>query len=248
MSQRHFNANGHEPGLGGCHVLTGMEPALARSSGGPFRVKGLEAPGVPVRRCPLVLLAECDPDVAELSTLLAVSNGYQVRLTDAGAQAWQLAQALKPDLLVTNRRLKGIDGLDLLRHLRAEPQPELGELPVLVMDVCHGPQEVRTAFQCGADDYLAIPYDLTDMLRCWRRLLVACHRPAPLTALQNDDETIRQVALFDLLDRRPDGLVDGLGEYLWHPDFALKAVTERALRRIGTDEALAVLERHRAVL
>lgn len=244
MSYRHLKASGNEPGLGGHQALTGMEPALSREFRSPyglFRMKGLEAPAVSGRRRPLAVLAERDPDTAQLVHLVADSNGYHVKLTDDGAEAWQLLRALTPDMLVTNIRLIGMNGLELIRRVRTDKKNGLQSLPVLVMDVHHRHQDVLAAFASGADDYLEMPYDLGVMLRCWRRLLSLCRRPSPLTALQNEDAMIRQVALSDLLDRCPDGLVDGLSEYLWHPDLTLRAAARWALRRVGTDEALAAL-------
>lgn len=244
MSHRYLKVSGNEPGLGGHQVLTGMEPALSRDFQlryGLFRMKGLEAPDVSGRRRPLVVLAERDPDTAQLVHLIADSNGYQVRLTNDGAEAWQLLRALLPDMLVTNLVLIGMGGLELIRRVRTGEQAWSQSLPVLVMDVHHRHQDVMAAFAGGADDYLEMPYDLGALLRCWRRLLSARRRPSPLTALQNEDAMIRQVALSDLLERCPDGLVDGLSGYLWHPDRTLRAAARWALRRVGTAEALAAL-------
>jgi CheY-like chemotaxis protein len=222
-----------------------MEPALSREFKpryGLFRTKGLEAPEVPGRRRPLAVLAERDPDTAQLVDLIADSNGYQVKLTNDGLEAWQLLRALMPDMLVTNLHLVGMGGLELIRRVRTDEKSGLQALPVLVMDVHHRHQDVMAAFESGADDYLEMPYDVGVMLRSWRRLLSTCHRPAPLTALQNEDGMIRQVALSDLLERCPDGLVDGLSGYLWHPDSTLRTAARWALRRVGTDEALAALQ------
>ncbi|MBN1430086.1 MAG: response regulator [Anaerolineae bacterium] len=251
MSHRNLKTNGCEPALGGHPALTGMEPALSREFGplyGLFRINGLEAPAVPERRRPLVVLAERDPDTAQLVYLLAESNGYHVKMIDNGTQAWQMIQMYIPDLLVTNIQLVGMEGLGIIRRVRAAQNVRLRTLPVLVMDVHHRHQDVMAAFQSGADDYLEMPYDRRAMLRGWQRLLTLRRLPSPLTALQNEDVMIRQVALSDLLGRRPDGLVEGLSEYLWHPDRTLKTTVCWALRRLGTEAALAVLERHQQML
>jgi CheY-like chemotaxis protein len=228
-----------------------MEPALSREFGplyGLFRMKGLEAPAVTGRRRPLVVLAERDLDTAQLVYLLAESNGYHVKSTDDGMQAWQMVKTFTPDLLVTNLQLVGMKGLELIRRVRADERAVVQSLPILVMDVHHRHQDVMAAFKSGADDYLEMPYDLSGLLRCWRRELAACHRPSPLTALQSEDVMIRQVALSDLLERRPEGLVGGLSGYLWHPDETLRAAVRWALRQIGTEEAQAVLESHQATV
>ncbi len=226
-----------------------MEPGLSREFGplyGRFRLEGYEAPSVMGRRKPLVVLAELDDSVAELADLLGASNGYDVRRTDDGERAVDLIRALDPNLLVLSLRLPGMDGLEVIRRVRRHPDPLVQRIPILVMDVQHGEQAVMSAFRSGADDYLSMPYDLPVMLRSWRRVAAACLRPAPLTALLNEDAMVRQVALTFLLRRRPDGLVGGLGELLWQPDPTVRAAVRWALKRLGTPDAQAMLDRETA--
>lgn|SRR5574341_649171 len=250
MNRESGRIHTQEPQLGGQRALhlSGMEPALSREFGplyGRFRVEGLEAPPVMGRRRPLTVLADYDPDTAQLIHLLADSNGYEVRHSDDGLEAWRLARSLEPDLMVVGIRLTGIDGFEVIKRIRSDPNPTLRRVPLLVMDVRHRQQDVWAAFTYGADDYLEMPYDVPVMLRCWRRVLSSVRRPSPLTALHNEDAMIQQVALCYLLDVRPEGLVAGLGDLMWHQDSAMRASARWALRQLGTDEALAVLEQYR---
>ncbi|MBN1310133.1 MAG: response regulator [Anaerolineae bacterium] len=245
MSHRHLKLSGKEPGLGGRQGVTGREPSLSREfslPSGPFRIKGLEAPSVPGRRRPLVVLMKDDPDIAEITLLIADSNGYDARLIDADEEAWQTLRAIRPDLFVTSLCMSYRTSPELIRRIRADEDAELQSVPVLVMEIYGDNYRVMDAFNSGADDYLMVPCRPREMLHSWRRLLSTCRRPSPLTALQNEDAMIREVALSSLLARRPDGLVDGLSGYLWHPDRALRAAARWALRRVGTDEALAALQ------
>ncbi len=238
---------GREPTLGGRHsrAVNGREPALGEaflSPYGPVRIPGLEAPTVSGRRRPLVVVAEFDSDTAELVNLLAGSNGYDIRRTDDGREAWAMVRALEPNLLVANHRLPGFDGLDLVRRVRQAPDPLLALMPIVIMDVRHRYQDVMDAFLCGADDYLEKPYnDIRLMLVCWRRAIAGLRRPSPLTALLNEDAMIRQVALSCILEQRPPGLIDGLADLLWQPDAQVQVAAKWALQRIGTPEALAAL-------
>jgi CheY-like chemotaxis protein len=242
--------NGREPRIGGHHParITGQEPSLGHGSYplyGPIRMVGLEAPPVIGRRRPLVILAEYDDDTAELALLLADSNGYDVRRVDDGREAWHLVRALEPNLLVTNLRLPGMSGQTLMRRIREYRDPLLANVPILVMDVHHGHQDVLAAFLAGADDYLEKPYDdVRAMLRCWRRATGSFRRPAPLTAMLNEDVMIRQVALACLLEMRPAGLVGGLADLLWHADPDVCAAVRWGLQRLNTPEALDVLSTH----
>lgn len=251
MRQRRSHISGREPLLGGRHAvrLTGMEPALGgefRPLYGRFRVKGLEAPPVVGRRRPLVVLAEADEDTAELVILLAESNGYDIKRSGDGLEAYRLTQAFEPNLLVVSFRLPGVDGLGLVRRVRTDPNELVRHVPILVMTARHHPHDMMMAFDCGADDYLKKPFNnVQTMLRCWRRIISGCRRPSPLTALLSEDAAIQQAALSYLLDSQPPGLVVGLGDLLWQPDHTVRAAVRWALQRLGTDEAAALLEQDR---
>ena len=240
MNQRRIGPNGREPRLGddryGQH-LTGLEPALGRGFGplyGRFRLVGFEAPPVVGRRCPLVVLAELDDSAAELGRPLAASHGSDGRRTDNGLEAWRLARVLEPNLLVIDSFLPSLDGFEVIRRVRADLNPLVSRMPILVMDVRHGQQDVLKAFRSGADDYLEMPYDVRVLLRCWRRVVGDIRRPSPLTALLSEDAIVRQVALSYLLDTCPAGLVDGLHELMRHPDPAVRDVVDWALQRLRT--------------
>jgi CheY-like chemotaxis protein len=241
--------SGNEPFLGGQRAirLTGFEPALSGAAGSPygrFRVAGLEAPPVNGRKRPLVVFAEFDDNTAELVQLLAESNGYEVRRTNKGADALHLVRAIEPNMLVVTFRLPGMNGMELIHSVRTHPDKLVQNLPILVMDVRHGTRIVRDVFSFGADDFLELPCELPAMLRAWRRVTGFLRRPFPLTAAANENESIREVALDSLLESRPEGLVNGLGELLWQPDPEVRAAVRASLRRLGTPEAKAVLERH----
>lgn len=242
--------NGREPQLGGKYI-TGMEPALSREFGspyGPFRQSGLEAPPVVGRRRPLVVLAEPDDSAAELVVLLAGSNGYEVRRTADGREAFRMVHALEPNLIVVKKRLLGLNGLEMIYRMRKDPNKLISRLPILVMDVYHHRQDVLSAFKFGADDYLMMPYDASSLLSCWNRVIARFLRPAPLTALLNQNEIVRRAALSYLLESRPDGLVVGLSDLLYQPDPSIRSAVSWALRTIGTGEALSALERSRSFL
>lgn len=251
MARDQFQRTGREPSLGGQDraQLTGMEPSLGRDFApvyGRFRVRGLEAPDVVGRRRPLVVFADHDPDTAHLIQLVATSNGYEVRATDNGHECSRLLGALQPDILILNIRLGGASGLDVIRRTRQDADEVIRSVPVLVMDVHSHPQDVLESFAAGADDYLEMPYDMHVMLRCWRRVTSAVRRPAPLTALQNEDTKIRQVALSHLMKHRPDGLVEGLSDLLWSASPEVSLQVRWALRQLGTPDALAALARFKA--
>jgi len=245
MSHQHSLLTNLEPSLGSEHALeiTGLEPGLSikfRPLYGRFRIHGLEAPPIVGRRRPLVVLGEYDRDAAQLIHLIADSNGYEVLATHDGAEVLHLAETSDPNLIVLNIRLAGSTGYDVIRTIRSN-NSSLREKPILVMDVHRHKQDILAAFDAGADDYLVMPYDVPIMLNSWRRATGSVYRPAPLTAVQNDDAMVQQLALSYILDAKPEGVVSGLINILKSADPALQLPVRWALRRLGTLDALTAL-------
>lgn len=250
MSRKNSRRNGIEPGLSQRHrtPLSGREPALNVLLGvryGDLRLKGLEAPAVGGRRRPLIFLAEANNGTAELLALVADSNGYDFKSSADGLETCELVRELQPELLIVNRHLSGMEGLALVRRVRADRDRLDVQTRLLVMDGYQQDDDILEAFYSGADDYLATPFELACLLRCWRRLIAHYRRPSPLTALLNGDAAVRRVALSFLLRERPEGLVRGLGELLSYPDSEVREIAEWSLGRLGTAEALSVLEDYR---
>ena len=225
-----------DPSLGGTRreEVSGLEPSLSREFGplyGRFHVYGLEAPSVEGRRRPMVVFGETDFDTGQLVKLVADSNGYDVSVSNDGKDVLNLTQSKRPDFLVVNIRLNRMPGLEVIRQVRSSTQ---SKIPILVMDVQRRRQDVLDSFGAGADDYLIMPYDLPVLLRCWRRVSGAQRRPSPLTALQNEDAMVQQMALSYLIERRPDGLGESLLELYNVAEPALQLTIRWALRRLGS--------------
>jgi DNA-binding response OmpR family regulator len=89
-----------------------------------------------------VLLIEDDPDIAELYRIKLESDGYRVALAASGEAGLEMARAAPPDLIFLDMRLPGMDGIPVLRELRADARTEL--LPVVILSN-YGDPELRDA-------------------------------------------------------------------------------------------------------
>lgn len=72
-----------------------------------------------------------------------------------GVEAWRLYQELRPDVLVTDRAMPGLDGVTLCRRIRADPSD--GYTYIVLVTGLADPQDVLLGMQAGADDYVAKP-------------------------------------------------------------------------------------------
>jgi len=144
---------------------------------------------------PRLLIAEDSTDMARyLADVLA--DSYQVESVPDGLQALAAARARRPDLLLTDVMMPGLDGFALVAEIRSDP--ELRELPVVMLSARAGQEAAARGLERGADDYVVKPFDLGDLrarlasnLRrasdrsldaSWRRAIVAAMQEAVLIA------------------------------------------------------------------
>lgn len=81
---------------------------------------------------PIVLIVEDHADTVEFYDMLLTSEGYWVARAGNGYEAFEYAQELKPDAIITDLGLPGgMDGIELIRQLRAEPG--LQDIPILAI-------------------------------------------------------------------------------------------------------------------
>jgi two-component system response regulator QseB len=134
--------------------------------------------GTDVRQ-PRVLLVEDDPELVELLGELLTDEGYEVDVAADGHRGLHLGLTRSYDILVLDRGLPAIDGLDLLARLRAK-----GMLAAtLVLSALGHPADRVTGLDAGAEDYLAKPFDVDELLarlRALRRRHLDAARRLPL--------------------------------------------------------------------
>jgi len=126
--------------------------------------------------CAYVLVAEDDPKQAELVRRYLSHERHTVLVVSDGRSAIDEVRRQRPDLLVLDVMMPGVDGLDVCRVLRREY-----DLPVLMVTARAGAEDKLLGFDLGADDYLTKPYDPRELMARVRALLRRT-RPATGTA------------------------------------------------------------------
>lgn len=103
-----------------------------------------------------ILFVDDEEDVYRLYGTVLKAEGYSVRYAKSGDQAFSLATASPPDLVISDVSMANGDGLSLVARLRAEKKTS--RLPVILMSgVRVGPDEQADGLEHGADDYLPKP-------------------------------------------------------------------------------------------
>jgi len=114
-----------------------------------------------------VLLIEDDAGLAELLERVLTGERYDVTVAGDGQRGLHLALTRRFDVLVVDRGLPAIEGLDLVARLRASGI----ETPVLVLSARGTTQDRVDGLDAGAEDYLTKPFELAELLARLRALL-----------------------------------------------------------------------------
>jgi two-component system response regulator MtrA len=104
----------------------------------------------------LVLIADDDADILSLVRAVLERSGHEVVAASDGAEALASVRARKPDLVVLDIAMPEVDGLEVLRRLRADPTTS--ELPVVLLSARAQEADVERGFAIGASAYLKKPF------------------------------------------------------------------------------------------
>ena len=114
-----------------------------------------------------ILVVDDDRAVRDSLRRSLAFNGYQVELASDGQQALEQILASRPDALVLDVMMPRVDGLEVCRRLRSAGD----DLPVLVLTAREAVSDRVAGLDAGADDYLAKPFALEELLARLRALL-----------------------------------------------------------------------------
>lgn len=106
-----------------------------------------------------VLVVDDDPTVSEVASSYLRAAGFVVDEVRDGFAALQSAERTEPDLVVLDRMLPGIDGIEVCRRLR-----ERAAIPVILLTALGSEDERIAGLEAGADDYLAKPFSPRELV------------------------------------------------------------------------------------
>lgn len=113
-----------------------------------------------------ILVVDDDPKIVEIVSLYLKREGYRVLAAYDGNQALEMAREKKPDLIVLDLMLPGLDGMDVCRLLRDE-----SDVPILMLTARASDEDKLRGFDVGADDYLTKPFNPRELVARVRAIL-----------------------------------------------------------------------------
>lgn len=109
-----------------------------------------------------VLIADDESSIRLLVHATIESDDYTVVEASDGAQAWALAQQLKPSLVLLDVQMPGQSGLEVLRSIKADP--DLRATRVILLTSKAQERDIEVGLIAGADFYLTKPFSPLDLL------------------------------------------------------------------------------------
>ena len=130
-----------------------------------------------------VLLVEDEPAISGFVRRGLIFEGFDVDVAANGHIALEMIRDRQPDLLVLDRMLPEVDGLEVTRRLRAaEAADSQNRLPIIMLTARDSVADRVAGLDAGADDYLVKPFDFNELLARVRALLRRTATAIPTTA------------------------------------------------------------------
>jgi DNA-binding response OmpR family regulator len=110
-----------------------------------------------------ILIVEDSPPQAERLKYLLEEEGYSIRHAANGNEALDAARQRKPNLIITDVLMPGMDGFTLCKEVKS--CQDLNDIPVVLMTSLSSPQDVMKGLACGADNFIRKPYEERYLLK-----------------------------------------------------------------------------------
>ena len=136
-----------------------------------------------------ILIVEDEDDIARLIAINLDAEGYETHVTTRGDEAFDRAVELRPDLVILDLMLPGVDGVEVCRQLRNDPRT--AAVSIIMLTARTLTDDRVSGLEAGADDYIDKPFDLDELLarvRSSMRRSRQLRHTSPLTGLPGNFE------------------------------------------------------------
>jgi two-component system alkaline phosphatase synthesis response regulator PhoP len=121
-----------------------------------------------------ILVVDDDQKIVDLVRLYLEKDGYRVLVAYDGLEALEMARQKRPDLIVLDLLLPGMDGLDVCRILQTE-----SEVPIIMLTARTTEEDKLVGLELGADDYVTKPFSPRELVARVRTVLRRVGKESP---------------------------------------------------------------------
>lgn len=120
----------------------------------------------------MIWCVEDDASIRDIEVYTLSSTGFEARGFTDGVSFWSALQTEKPDLVVLDVMLPGVDGIELLQRMKASA--ELRTIPVVMATAKGAEYDKIRGLDLGADYYLVKPFGVMELVSCVKAVLRRC--------------------------------------------------------------------------
>ncbi len=114
-----------------------------------------------------IFVVDDNEDICTLVETLLVPEGYSVTCCVNPMIAEEMIRKTKPNLIITDMLMSGVDGLTLIKNLKTRKATK--DIKIILMSA--HPQTLKLGKEAGADDYLAKPFEITELIYKVRKII-----------------------------------------------------------------------------
>jgi two-component system, OmpR family, KDP operon response regulator KdpE len=177
---------------------------------------------------PAILAVDDEPHVLEALSTILESRGYRVRTAPNGPMALEEIAIERPDVVLLDLAMPGMDGVEVCRRVRA-----YSHVPILVLSALSEEARKVRALDAGADDYVTKPFGVEELLA---RVRAAIRRGQT----QRDDEAVIRSGGIEIDQIARTVLVDAIEVHLTPTQYELLRFFANNPDRVLTQRAILV--------
>lgn len=120
----------------------------------------------------MIWCVEDDASIRDIEVYALSSTGFSAKGFEDGTSFWDALQSEKPELVILDVMLPGIDGLELLKKMRASSR--FSDIPVILATAKDAEYDKIKGLDLGADYYIAKPFGVMELVSCVKAVLRRC--------------------------------------------------------------------------
>lgn len=116
-----------------------------------------------------IVVADDDPDILNIVSMTLESMGHEVHRASNGREAMQLVRATRPDLVLMDLMMPGVNGYEATSALKADP--ETASIPILALTAKAMRGDEEKGRQAGVDAYITKPFRISQVIDVVERFI-----------------------------------------------------------------------------
>ncbi len=110
----------------------------------------------------MILVVEYDPSIIQLIEARLTIDGHKVMVASDGKSAVEKARKEHPQLILLDIVIPNLNGYEVCKILKADPKTK--DIPIIMLTVLIHIKDSEAAFEAGANDYIAKPFDMQRLM------------------------------------------------------------------------------------